>query len=68
MFQRMKDAVAEGYNSMELLKRYSTLSMGPSQGKYENANTMALCAEANQLSIAEAGTTTSRPPSSPFGS
>ncbi|MBI1877169.1 MAG: FAD-dependent oxidoreductase, partial [Chloroflexi bacterium] len=31
----------------------------------ENANTMALCAEANNLSIAEAGTTTSRPPFSP---
>jgi sarcosine oxidase subunit alpha len=61
----LKDAVAEGYNSMELLKRYSTLSMGPSQGKYENANTMALCAEANQIVITEAGTTTSRPPFSP---
>jgi sarcosine oxidase subunit alpha len=61
----LKDAVAEGYNSMELLKRYSTLSMGPSQGKYENANTMALCAEANHLPVAEAGTTTSRPPFSP---
>lgn len=58
----LKDAVAEGYNSMELLKRYSTLSMGPSQGKYENANTMALCAEANDLPVGEAGLTTSRPP------
>jgi sarcosine oxidase subunit alpha len=61
----LKDAVAEGYNSMELLKRYSTLSMGPSQGKYENANTMALCAEANHLPVVEAGTTTNRPPFSP---
>jgi sarcosine oxidase subunit alpha len=61
----VRDAVAEGYSSMELLKRYSTLSMGPSQGKYESANTMALCAEANNQTIAEAGTTTSRPPFSP---
>lgn len=61
----LKDAVAEGYNSMELLKRYSTLSMGPSQGKYENANTMALCAEVNNLPLEAAGTTTSRPPFSP---
>jgi sarcosine oxidase subunit alpha len=61
----LKDAVAEGYRSMELLKRYSTLSMGPSQGKYENANTMALCAEANHIPISEAGITTSRPPFSP---
>jgi sarcosine oxidase subunit alpha len=58
----LRDAVAEGYNGMELLKRYSTLSMGPSQGKYESANTMALCAEANQQTIAGTGTTTSRPP------
>ncbi|MFQ5614186.1 MAG: FAD-dependent oxidoreductase [Anaerolineae bacterium] len=58
----LRDAVAEGYGSMELLKRYSTLSMGPSQGKYESANTMALCAEANGQTIAETGTTTSRPP------
>ncbi len=56
------DSVAEGYKSMELLKRYSTLSMGPSQGKYESANTMAICAEANNQPISESGTTTSRPP------
>ncbi|MDH3676338.1 MAG: hypothetical protein OES12_12655, partial [Anaerolineae bacterium] len=62
----IRDAVAEGYKSMELLKRYSTLSMGPSQGKYESANTMAICAEANHQTIAEAGTTTSRPPFSPI--
>jgi sarcosine oxidase subunit alpha len=61
----LQDAVAEGYSSMELLKRYSTLSMGPSQGKYENANTMALCAEANGVAVGAAGTTTSRPPFSP---
>jgi len=61
----VRDSVAEGYKSMELLKRYSTLSMGPSQGKYESANTMALCAEANEQTIAEAGITTSRPPYSP---
>jgi len=61
----LNDAVVEGYSSMELLKRYSTLSMGPSQGKYESAATMALCAEANQQTLAETGATTSRPPFSP---
>jgi sarcosine oxidase subunit alpha len=58
----LKDSVTEGYNSMELLKRYSTLSMGPSQGKYESIATMALCAEANGWTIPETGTTTARPP------
>lgn len=61
----LRDAVQEGYNSMELLKRYSTLSMGPGQGKYESASTMALCAEANGWTIPETGTTTARPPFSP---
>ncbi len=58
----LQDAVKEGYDSMELLKRYSTLSMGPSQGKYESANTIALCAQANEQTATETGTTTSRPP------
>jgi sarcosine oxidase subunit alpha len=61
----VRDSVTEGYKSMELLKRYSTLSMGPSQGKYESANTMAICAEANNQAISDCGTTTSRPPFSP---
>ena len=60
--KEIRDSVAEGYGSMELLKRYSTLSMGPSQGKYESANTAALCAEANGEQIATMGPTTSRPP------
>jgi sarcosine oxidase subunit alpha len=58
----LRDAVAEGFDSMELLKRYSTVGMGPSQGKYESMNTMAICAAANRQSIEETGTTTSRPP------
>ncbi|MCC7352567.1 MAG: (2Fe-2S)-binding protein [Anaerolineae bacterium] len=61
----LQDAVAEGYDSMELLKRYSTLSMGPGQGKYESAATMALCAEATGQTIAQTGSTTGRPPFSP---
>ena len=59
------DSVAEGYSSMELLKRYSTLSMGPSQGKYESSNTRALCSAANDEPIAATGSTTSRPPFQP---
>jgi sarcosine oxidase subunit alpha len=58
----VRDAIAEGYASMELLKRYSTVGMGPSQGKYESAAVMALAAEANRQSIAETGITTNRPP------
>ena len=61
----LETAVAEGYNSIELLKRYSTISMGPSQGKWSSINTIHLAARANNWSIEETGTTTSRPPFRP---
>jgi len=58
-------AIAEGYNSIELLKRYSTISMGPCQGKMCSLNTIHLCARANNWTVEETGTTTSRPPMTP---
>jgi sarcosine oxidase subunit alpha len=61
----IKQSIDEGYDSMELLKRYSTVSMGPCQGKMCNVAAMHLCAHYNQQSIAETGTTTSRPPVRP---
>lgn len=59
------DAVAEGFDSIETLKRYSTISMGPCQGKYCQMPAVAVCAKANGKSIQETGTTTSRPPFQP---
>lgn len=61
----LKTAIAEGYNSLELLKRYSTISMGPCQGKMCAANTVHLCARENGWTVAETGTTTARPPMTP---
>lgn len=61
----IKQSIAEGYNSMELLKRYSTVSMGPCQGRMCNMAAMHLCAHYNQQTIPETGTTTSRPPVRP---
>jgi sarcosine oxidase, subunit alpha len=55
-------AVAEGYDSSELAKRYTTATMGPSQGKLETINTVAAIAEALGIGIGDAGTTTWRPP------
>jgi sarcosine oxidase subunit alpha len=57
--------IEEGYESMELLKRYSTISMGPCQGKMCNMNAMRLAAHYNRQPVAETGTTTSRPPVKP---
>ncbi|HEX5300021.1 MAG TPA: 2Fe-2S iron-sulfur cluster-binding protein [Streptosporangiaceae bacterium] len=55
-------AVAEGFTSVELAKRFTTATMGPAQGKLETVNTVAVVAQAAGLSIAQTGTTTWRPP------
>ncbi|MEP7021790.1 MAG: glycine cleavage T C-terminal barrel domain-containing protein, partial [Pseudonocardiales bacterium] len=59
-------AAAEGYDSSELVKRYTTATMGPSQGKLETVNTVAVLAEATGRDIAELGTTVWRPPYAPI--
>ncbi|MDE0964661.1 MAG: 2Fe-2S iron-sulfur cluster-binding protein [Candidatus Latescibacteria bacterium] len=55
------NAHQEGYDSVELLKRYSTVGMGPSQGKLANMNAMRILAKLNGDTIDETGSTTSRP-------
>ena len=59
-------AAAEGYDSVELLKRYTTATMGPAQGKLETVNTVAVLAEARGETIGEVGTTVWRPPYAPI--
>ncbi|MGI9623372.1 MAG: 2Fe-2S iron-sulfur cluster-binding protein [Acidimicrobiales bacterium] len=59
-------AANEGYDSVELLKRYTTATMGPSQGKLETVNTVAVLAEARGETIEEVGTTVWRPPYAPI--
>jgi sarcosine oxidase subunit alpha len=54
-------AAHEGYDSIELVKRYTTATMGPAQGKLETVNTVAVLAEATGSTIADTGTTTWRP-------
>jgi len=63
-----KDVVAaarEGYDSSELVKRFTTATMGPSQGKLETVNTVAALAEAVGSSVPDLGTTVWRPPYAP---
>ncbi|MGH6855566.1 MAG: glycine cleavage T C-terminal barrel domain-containing protein, partial [Aestuariivirga sp.] len=52
----------EGYRSVEHLKRYTTLGMGTDQGKTSNVNALAMMAGHRGMAIADAGTTTFRPP------
>ena len=53
--------IQEGYDNIELLKRFTTVGMGPSQGKLSNSNAIRILARANGATINETGTTTSRP-------
>lgn len=55
------NAIAEGFDNIELLKRYTTVGMGPSQGKHSNMNALRILAKINGKSPGEVGTTTARP-------
>ena len=59
-------AAKEGYDSIELMKRYTTVTMGPAQGKLETVNAVAVLAQATGQSISETGTTVWRPPYAPI--
>ena len=59
------NAVAEGFDEMELLKRYTTSSMGPCQGRMCSMLVAGSCAQANDRDLTTPGTTTSRPPVHP---
>jgi sarcosine oxidase subunit alpha len=55
------NAAQEGFDNIELLKRFSTFGMGPSQGKHSNANASRILAKIRGISVGEVGTPTSRP-------
>lgn len=61
----LKLAVQEGYESVEHLKRYTTLGMGTDQGKTSNVIGLGLLANLRGVSTADVGTTTYRPPYTP---
>ena len=55
------NAHQEGYDNVELLKRFTTVGMGPSQGKLSGFPAVRILARLNGASIDKTGTTTSRP-------
>ncbi len=59
-------AQREGYVSVEHTKRYTTLGMATDQGKNSNVPGLGVIAEATGKTIPEIGTTTFRPPYTPF--
>jgi sarcosine oxidase, subunit alpha len=58
----LKTAATEGFDSMELLKRYTTITMGPCQGKACMLSSQRLCGRATGRSFADTAPTTARPP------
>ena len=56
------NAVADGYAELELVKRFSTVGMGPSQGRHAALATARIVAKETGRSVAEIGVTTARPP------
>ena len=60
----LEQAIAEGFDHIETLKRYSTVSMGPCQGKMCSLAASTVCARVTGRDPAVVGTTTSRPPPS----
>lgn len=56
------DTVHDGYDDIQLVKRYSTAGFGPSQGRHANLNTIRMVARATGRNIEAIGTTTFRPP------
>lgn len=59
------NAVKDGYRELELVKRFSTVGMGPSQGRHSALATARIVASATGRSVANVGITTSRPPFGP---
>lgn len=55
------NAAQEGFDQVELMKRYSTFGMGTSQGKLANINAIRVLAHIKGQSVSETGVTTARP-------
>jgi sarcosine oxidase, subunit alpha len=55
------NACQEGFDSSELLKRFSTIGMGPSQGKHSHMNALRILARVRGEPLEQLGTTTARP-------
>jgi sarcosine oxidase, subunit alpha len=58
----VRHAAAEGYDSLELSKRYTTITMGPSQGRFSQVPAARALSAATGLDLAGVGLTTARPP------
>jgi sarcosine oxidase subunit alpha len=58
----IRRGVEEGYDSIELCKRFTTVTMGPCQGRMCQLSSVRLMSEETGQGLEEIGTTTARPP------
>lgn len=56
------NATKSGYRDVQLVKRFSTVGMGPSQGRHSALPTARLVAKYTDRTVSETGVTTARPP------
>jgi len=61
----LKQAVLEGFNRIEHLKRFTTNSMGTDQGKISSVNALGIVSKILKKNVSEVGTTIYRPPYTP---
>ena len=61
----LRQAIREGFDRIEHLKRFTTNSMGTDQGKISSINALGIASKLLKKSVSEVGTTTYRPPYSP---
>ncbi len=62
----LKQAVLEGFDRIEHLKRFTTNSMGTDQGKISSINSLGIVSKILNKNISEVGTTIYRPPYAPL--
>ena len=62
----LEQAVLEGFNRIEHLKRFTTNSMGTDQGKISSVNALGIVSKILKKNISEVGTTIYRPPYTPI--
>ncbi len=55
-------SIDEGFDSLELLKRYTTVTMGPCQGRMCQLASIRQAAADTRTAVGEVGLTTARPP------
>jgi sarcosine oxidase subunit alpha len=58
----IRRSIDEGYDSIELCKRFTTVTMGPCQGRMCQLPSIRLMASQTGQGLAQVGTTTARPP------